>query len=63
MEIGAMELAKEEMAKEIGKLTRQADELHQLQDEMKDLKALYVETEQKYQTMLTVYFIFYFLND
>lgn len=63
MEIRAMELAKEDMAKEIGKLTRQADELHQLQDEMKDLKTLYVETEQKYQTMLTVdLYLFYLLN-
>lgn len=54
MEVTGLERVKEDMVKEISKLTLQADQLHQVEEEMKELKDLYVKTEQKYQTMLTV---------
>ena len=42
------------MTRELAKMTRRADLVDELEDQIHNLKTQYEATEQKYQTMLTV---------
>jgi chromosome segregation ATPase len=55
MELGAMERAKENMSGEVNRLSQKVEGMDRTETEMERLKKAFVETEQKYQTMLTMY--------
>ena len=44
--------------RELAKVTRRADQVDQLEEQINTLQNQYTATEQKYQTMLTVCYIF-----
>ena len=44
--------------RELAKVTRRADQVDQLEEQINTLQNQYTATEQKYQTMLTVSYIF-----
>ena len=54
MELGAMERAKANMAAEVNRLSQKVERMDALETDLERLKTAYTETEQKYQTMLTV---------
>ena len=54
MELGAMERSKANMAAEVNRLSQKVERLDALETDLERLKTAYTETEQKYQTMLTV---------
>ena len=54
MELGAMERSKANMAAEVNRLSQKVERLDVLETDLEQLKTAYTETEQKYQTMLTV---------
>ena len=54
MEVSGLERVKEGLSSELGRLNQRADQVQQLQEELQRLGNAYKETEQKYQTMLTV---------
>ena len=54
MELGAMERSKANMAAEVNRLSQKVERLDVLETDLERLKTAYTETEQKYQTMLTV---------
>ena len=54
MELGAMERSKANMAAEVNRLSQKVERLEALETDLERLKTAYAETEQKYQTMLTV---------
>ena len=56
MEVSGLERVKEGLSSELGRLNQRADEMQQLQEELHRLRKAYNQTEQKYQTMLTVAF-------
>ena len=62
MELGAMERAKANMTAEVNRLSQKVEGMEALQTDLERLKAAYTETEQKYQTMLTVRNRFPFSN-
>merc|ERR1719414_845388 len=55
MELGAMERAKANMAAEVNRLSQKVERMDALETDLERLKTAYTETEQKYQTMLTMY--------
>ena len=59
MELGAMERAKTNMAAEVNRLSQKVERMDALETDLERLKTAYTETEQKYQTMLTVRNRFY----
>ena len=54
MEVSGLERVRESLTQELGRLTQKTEELTQVQEELTRIKHVYVETEKKYQTMLTV---------
>ena len=54
MELGAMERGKANMAAEVNRLSQKVERMDALEGDLERLKKAYAETEQKYQTMLTV---------
>ena len=54
MELGAMERSKANMAAEVNRLSQKVEILDAMETDLERLKKAYSETEQKYQTMLTV---------
>ena len=57
-----MERAKANMTAEVNRLSQKVEGMEALQTDLERLKAAYTETEQKYQTMLTVRNRFPFSN-
>lgn len=54
LEISGLERIKEGLHQELLKMTKRADLADQLEVDVQKLKHLYTETDQKYQTILTV---------
>uniref|UniRef100_A0A0K2V582 Putative LOC100868131 [Apis florea] n=1 Tax=Lepeophtheirus salmonis TaxID=72036 RepID=A0A0K2V582_LEPSM len=56
-EISSLEKIRDSMTMELSNLSIKVDKLNEVEDEVKSLTQLYKETEEKYQTMLTVCFV------
>ena len=54
MEVTSLERVREAMTTELAKASEAANEAAELRERVDALSAQYAETEQKYQTMLTV---------
>ncbi|CAB4065866.1 TMF1 [Lepeophtheirus salmonis] len=54
-EISSLEKIRDSMTMELSNLSIKVDKLNEVEDEVKSLTQLYKETEEKYQTMLTMY--------
>jgi len=55
MEVADLAKTKEGLTRELAKVTRRADLVDQLEEQIGTLQNQYTATEQKYQTMLTMY--------
>ncbi len=54
MEVARLEKVKSNLTSELGRLSAEAEKVADLEERLESLTAAYKETEEKYQTMLTV---------
>lgn len=54
MELSRMDKVKSNLTAELARLSREAEKLEVMTEQLEDVRKLYQETESKYQTMLTV---------
>lgn len=55
MEVSRLECVKQDLTNELSRLSERAEQVEELQQNVADLRQQHLETEQKYQTMLTMY--------
>lgn len=54
MELGQTERARDNLGAEVTRLTLRVERMEALEEDLRNMKKAYQDTEQKYQTMLTV---------